>query len=95
MSKNYTAYQILLIIIFFQIIVGAFVSGLDAGLIYQTWPLMGETFIPNDINLNELRNITNLENHSLVQFYHRLLAYILITYTIFLAILFLKIEKSH
>ena len=86
LSKNYTAYQILLIIIFFQIIVGAFVSGLDAGLIYQTWPLMGETFIPNDINLNELRNITNLENHSLVQFYHRLLAYILITYTVFLAI---------
>ena len=94
MSKNYTAYQILLIIIFFQIIVGAFVSGLDAGLIYQTWPLMGETFIPNDINLNELRNITNLENHSLVQFYHRLLAYILITYIIFLAIfIFKKIEN--
>ncbi len=90
LSKNYTAYQILLIIIFFQIIVGAFVSGLDAGLIYQTWPLMGETFIPNDINLNELRNITNLENHSLVQFYHRLLAYILITYTIFLAIFIFK-----
>ena len=51
---------------------------------------MGETFIPNDINLNELRNITNLENHSLVQFYHRLLAYILITYTVFLAISIFK-----
>ena len=34
-----------------QIIFGAFVSGLDAGLIYQTWPLMNESFIADDINL--------------------------------------------
>ena len=33
--------SILNFIIFVQIIIGAFVSGLDAGKIYQTWPLMG------------------------------------------------------
>ena len=34
-------FQIFILLIFFQIIMGAFVSGLDAGKIYQTWPLMG------------------------------------------------------
>ena len=31
---------------FIQIIFGAFVSGLDAGKIYQTWPKMNETYLP-------------------------------------------------
>ena len=42
--KRNLPFQILIILIFAQIIIGAFVSGLDAGRIYQTWPLMGETF---------------------------------------------------
>ena len=40
-SNNNIPFQILILLIFFQIIMGAFVSGLDAGKIYQTWPLMG------------------------------------------------------
>jgi len=36
----------------FQIIIGAFVSGLDAGMIYQTWPKMNLSYFPDDINLN-------------------------------------------
>ena len=86
LSKNYTAYQILLIIIFFQIIVGAFVSGLDAGQIYQTWPLMGNNYLPNDLIINSLSNVIEFNNHSLVQFYHRNLAYMIILYVFFLSI---------
>ena len=37
-----------LLLIFTQIIVGAFVSGMDAGKIYNSWPLMGSTYFPND-----------------------------------------------
>ena len=33
---------------------GAFVSGLDAGQIYQTWPLMGNTYFPNDLFFKNL-----------------------------------------
>ena len=40
-SKKGLPYLILITLIFFQLILGAFVSGLDAGKIYQTWPLMG------------------------------------------------------
>ena len=43
--------EIFIILIFLQIIVGAFVSGMDAGKIYNSWPLMGSTFFPNDSNL--------------------------------------------
>ena len=45
-------FQILILLIFIQIVIGAFVSGLDAGRIYQTWPLMGDNFFPNDLSVN-------------------------------------------
>ena len=37
-----------LFIIFCQIIIGAFVSGMDAGQIYNSWPLMGSSYFPDD-----------------------------------------------
>ena len=43
-SINNFPFQIFILMIFIQIIMGAFVSGLDAGQIYQTWPLMGNSF---------------------------------------------------
>ena len=81
-SKNNLPYLILIIIIFFQIIMGAFVSGLDAGLLHQTWPLMGNNFFPDDIILIDLMNLLNFNEHSLVQFYHRNLAYLISIYII-------------
>ena len=50
-SYDNLPFQILILFIFLQIILGAFVSGLDAGQIYQTWPLMGNSFVPNDLFL--------------------------------------------
>ena len=83
-SKNYLPFQLLIFLIFCQIILGAFVSGLDAGRIYQTWPLMGDTYLPNDIVIKD--NLLNFDNHSLVQFYHRNLAYFIIIYILFLSL---------
>jgi cytochrome c oxidase assembly protein subunit 15 len=85
-SKYLFAYHFLIVIIFFQIIIGAFVSGLDAGKIYQSWPLMGNTYFPNDILLNNFYFIFDFDNHSLVQFYHRNLAYFIILYSFVLSI---------
>ena len=89
--NNYP-YQILILLIFFQIILGAFVSGLDAGRIYQTWPLMGENYFPNDFDIDKFQKIFDFNNHSLVQFYHRNLAYIIVFYAIFLSI-FIYLKK--
>ncbi len=85
-SKHYFPFQFLIIIIFFQIIIGAFVSGLDAGRIYQTWPLMGNTYFPSDILLSNFSFLFDFKNHSLVQFYHRNIAYFIILYSFILSL---------
>ena len=79
-SKKNLPYLFLIIIIYLQIILGAFVSGLDAGKIYQTWPLMGYSFFPNDIILDNFKIFFDFDNHSLIQFYHRNLAYLITVY---------------
>ena len=68
---------IFLILIFTQIIIGAFVSGMDAGKIYNTWPLMGDSYFPNDNELLNILKFSALSDPSLVQFIHRNLAYII------------------
>ena len=89
-SRNNMPFQILILLIFIQIILGAFVSGLDAGKIYQTWPLMGKNYFPDDIAIKNLKIFLNFDNHSLVQFYHRNAAYFLIIYVLFLTIFIYK-----
>ena len=66
-----------LILIFIQISIGAFVSGMDAGKIYNSWPLMGNSFFPDDNNLVNLFKISAFSDPSLVQFIHRNLAYLI------------------
>ena len=68
--------------IFFQIILGAFVSGLDAGRLYQTWPLMNYNYFPDDVSINNFKDFFNFNNHGLVQFYHRNLAYLISIYIV-------------
>ena len=84
-TKSNAPFLLLILFIYFQIILGAFVSGLDAGKIYQTWPLMGYTYLPNDLIFTDLKNLIDFENHSLIQFYHRNLAYFLTLYILALA----------
>ena len=54
---------------------------MDAGLIYNTWPLMGNTYFPNDNKFLNLLNISTLSDPSLVQFLHRNIAYFIIIFT--------------
>ena len=80
-----------LILVFLQIVIGAFVSGMDAGKIYNSWPLMGNTFFPDDNDFFDLFKISALSEPSLVQFIHRNLAYII---GIFYLYIFFKIYKD-
>ena len=72
----------LIFLILIQIIWVAFTSGLNAGLLYQTWPLMNEKFIANDIIFKNLFSLELLSNPSYVQLMHRWLAYFIIFYSI-------------
>ena len=95
LSYNNFPFQILILLIFIQIVIGAFVSGLDAGKIYQTWPRMGANFLPDDLNFNDYKSFIQLDNHSLVQFYHRSFAYVIILYVLYLSVFIYKKKLSY
>lgn len=65
----------LFILVIIQIIYGAFVAGLKAGRIYNTWPKMGEQWIPESVFLNP-----GAES----QFIHRTLAIIILAFTFYI-----------
>ena len=67
-----------LFLIFLQIIFGAFVSGMDAGKIYNSWPLMGDSYYPDDNSVYNFFKLSVFNEPSLVQFIHRNLAYLII-----------------
>ncbi len=78
--------KLLFVFILIQIIIGAFVSGLDAGLIYQTWPKMNLSYFPDDVNFNKFNLSYLFNNQSFVQFLHRSFAYLIIIFFIILGI---------
>lgn len=65
------------IMVLIQIYLGALVAGLDAGLVFNTWPLIDGSFIPSAGHLwffePGWRNL--FENRLTVQFEHRMMAY--------------------
>lgn len=76
-------------------LMGAFVAGNEAGLVYNEWPKMGLGYIPSDI-INpyikpKWRNI--FENSTMIQFIHRNLAYITVASSIGLFIYTKRMDK--
>ena len=64
----------LMVLLLLTIISGGFVAGLDAGLIFNTFPLMGGSMIPEGIGALSPWYLNPLENMVTVQFDHRWLA---------------------
>ncbi|WP_237763552.1 heme A synthase [Falsirhodobacter sp. alg1] len=85
----------LLHLAFLQILLGALVAGIDAGRSFPTWPLMNGSFFPADafyvaaVEGNSWRAF--FENPGLVQFIHRMTAYLLFVYGI---VVFLRGRRS-
>lgn len=65
-----------LLLVLLTAFMGALVAGLKAGLLYNTFPLMGNDLIPSEIFSREPWWQDTLENPVTVQFLHRLLALI-------------------
>jgi len=84
--------NLFLIIVFVQIVVGALVSGLDAGQIYNTWPLMNNAYFPDDSTFKDLFSIQAFETPSIIQFIHRNIAYFTILLFTFIALIIYKNE---
>ena len=92
LNKSTFLIIVMILLILLQIIWGAFTSGLNAGLLYQTWPLMNENFIADDIIIQNILTTSVLNNPSYVQLIHRFLAYFIIFYSI--VIYFAHFKKS-
>ncbi|WP_246732928.1 COX15/CtaA family protein [Methylobacterium sp. BTF04] len=72
--------QVLMGLVVAQIFLGGLVAGSKAGLVYNTWPTMNGHVVPP---LSELFFVNPwienfIDNHALVQFNHRLTAYLLL-----------------
>lgn len=70
----------LLVLLFIQIFLGGLVAGLDAGLTFNTWPLMDGAFIPSGLWIMDPGWINHFENVLTVQFQHRMTAYLLVLF---------------
>lgn len=66
-------------LLYVQLGLGALVAGLRAGSIYNTWPLMGDRFLPGEA-FGGWRAL--FEDAATVQFLHRLAAYGVIAYAL-------------
>ncbi|MDA8866648.1 COX15/CtaA family protein [Candidatus Pelagibacter sp.] len=92
-SININLIKVFLFLLFLQLIIGAFVSGMDAGKIYNTWPLMGSSYFPDDSQFIEFLNVNIFDNPSIVQFIHRNLAYLILG--IYIYILFFVVKDCN
>jgi len=86
---------IFLLLVYIQIIFGAFTSGLDAGRIYQTWPYMNLNFLPDEVTLKSFFSKEIFTDRAHVQLLHRLNAYLIfVVFVIFYAYK-LKKRETH
>jgi len=65
-----------LMILAVTIVAGAFVAGMDAGKLYNEYPLMGDGLIP--VEYGEMGAMDAFENGASAQFHHRILALIVV-----------------
>lgn len=68
----------LVALLFVMVLSGALVAGTHAGLIYNTFPLMGGHVVPPDLLAQQPAWLNFVENQITVQFDHRMIAWLLL-----------------
>ena len=93
-EKNRKVIIAVFVLIFFQITYGAFVSGTDSGLLYNTWPLYNGTLFPDITFLDNTIKYLFFENGDFIVFFHRTFAFVLLIAVFYLNFLVLKSSNS-
>ncbi len=70
--------QVLLLVLLIQIIYGAFVAGLNAGFVFNTWPKMGEKWVADSVTALKPVWVNFIDGIGGVQFIHRYLAFVVV-----------------
>ena len=85
-----------------QMVVAGLMAGMKAGLYYPSWPSMNGAFIPEvllSVDNWHWLNMTNYDSNvfapALIQFVHRMLAYVLVGMVVYLFVKQLKIRKGN
>lgn len=86
----YNLLKIFLLVLSIQIIYGAFVAGLDAGIGYNTFPKMGNQWLPKSALSGGNLLYNAVENNAMIQFIHRTMGWIIFAFSI---VLFVKSKK--
>lgn len=83
----------LLIVVTIQIIYGAFVAGTKAGYVYNTYPKMGDEWMASSVSFTLQKNgvISLINNLASVQFIHRWLAFIVLSFIVYI---YYKMQKQ-
>ncbi|MBL4709525.1 MAG: COX15/CtaA family protein, partial [Flavobacteriales bacterium] len=84
-------FRMLFLAVLIQIIWGAFVAGLNAGRVYNTWPKMGDQWIAEGVTAMQPWYVNFIEGLAGVQFVHRYLAYGVVALIVFI---FIKAKKQ-
>ncbi|GAA0783062.1 heme A synthase [Roseibium denhamense] len=83
-------------LVFIQMFLGGLVAGLNAGMTFNTWPLMDGKWIPNGLLIMDPLWRNFFENVMTVQFQHRITAYVLIVAAIALCFATFRVSsQSH
>ncbi len=69
---------LLLALVYVQVLLGAIVAGLKAGLTFNTWPLMDGHLIPGGLWTMSPGWLNLFDNPALVQLNHRMMAYVVV-----------------
>ncbi|WFW29886.1 MAG: COX15/CtaA family protein [Wolbachia endosymbiont of Menacanthus eurysternus] len=85
----------ILVLIVIQTIFGAFVAGLNAGSIYNTFPLMNGHIIPSDLFFLEPVFLNIFENRTTIQFIHRMLALLILILIVILTIKNINVKTTY
>jgi len=78
-----TAARVIVGLVLVQIFLGGLVAGLDAGMGFNTWPLMDGQWVPGGLLAQSPVWRNFFENAMTVQFDHRLVAYVVLLATLF------------
>lgn len=84
-ARHSTLAKALLVLVIFQIFLGGLVAGLNAGLTFNTWPLMDGRLVPNGLLAMSPLWANFFENVMTVQFQHRTVAYLVAFLALWLA----------
>lgn len=96
--KNFKTLRVILYFIFgvtvLQIIYGAFVAGLNAGFVMNTFPKMGDQWINDSVTALSPIWLNFVEGIGGVQFIHRYLAYLVVGLIVYFVVRSRKYELS-